>query len=119
MRENIFARLTQSMAFVTIGAFLMMAADETYGGLALAAGLFFIVIGFIVAISTAFQYIPRWIIGLETAASVALYLGAVGALIKVGIIDGVDENKALIIVMFVFIIMLPAIQAIRILRNPR
>lgn len=119
MRENMFARLTQSMAYVTIGGFLVVADDKTYGALALIAGLLFVVIGFLVAISAAFEYIPRWIIGIETIASVALYLAAVGALIKIGIIDSVEGNKALIIIMFVFIIMLPAIQAIRILRNPR
>jgi uncharacterized membrane protein YoaK (UPF0700 family) len=119
MRENMFARLTQSMAYVGIGGFLTVASDQTYGALAVALGLIFIAIGFLVAISAAFQYIPRWIIGLETAASVVLYLSAVGALIKIGIIDNVSDNKALIIVMFVFIIIIPAIQAIRILRNPR
>ena len=119
MRENMFARLTQSMAYVAIGGVLVVASDQTYGALALMLGLVFILIGFLVAISAAFQYIPRWIIGIETAASVALYLAAVGALIKVGIIDTVNDNKALIIVMFVFIIIIPAIQAIRILRNPR
>jgi len=119
MRENIFARLTQSIAYVAVGAFLMIAADETFSGLALAGGLFFLVIGFLVAISAALQYIPRWIIVVETIASVLLYLGIVGALIKVGVIDGVEENKALIIILFVFVIVLPVIQAIRILRNPR
>ena len=119
MRENMFARLTQSMSYVAIGSFLLVASDQTYGALALIIGLLFIAIGFLVAISAAFQYIPRWIISIETFASVALYLAAVGALIKIGIIDGVTDNKALIIVLFVFIIMMPAIQTIRILRNPR
>ena len=119
MRENMFARLTQSMAYVGIGGVLVVASDQTYGSLGLILGLVFILIGFLVAISAAFQYIPRWIIGIETVASVALYLSAVGALIKVGIIDNLNDDKALIIVMFVFIIIIPAIQAIRILRNPR
>ncbi|PPD57584.1 hypothetical protein [Dehalogenimonas etheniformans] len=119
MRENIFSRVTQSIAYVAVGGALVVASDQTYGAFALLAGLIFIVIGFLVAISTAFDYIPRWIIGVETVTSVALYIAVVAALIKVGIIDTVSDNKALIIIMFVFIIMIPAIQAIRILRSPR
>ena len=117
MRENIFARLTQSMAFVTVGAIFVLSADSTFAGAAIVLGALFMAVGFLVAISAALQLVPRWIIRIETVTSVALYLSAAGALIKVSIIDGISENVALVIVLFVYIIMLPAIQTIRILKS--
>ena len=117
MRESIFARLTQSIAFVMVGSVFIASADSTFAGVAIIVGALFMAVGFLVAISTALMPVPRWIIRIETVAAVALYLSAAGALIKVSIIDGIEGNAALVIVLFVYIIMLPAIQTIRILKS--
>jgi hypothetical protein len=116
MRENIFARLTQSIAFVTVGSLFILSSDITFSGAAIVLGASFVLIGFLVAITAAYQLVPRWINRIETVASLALYVSAAGALIKVGIVDGIDGNAALLIILFVYIIMLPAIQAVRILK---
>ena len=117
MRENIFARITQSIAFVAVGSILIVSADSTFGAAAVVLGILFTAVGFLIALSTTLIPVPRWILRIETIASVALFLAAAGALIKVSIIDGIDGNAALVIVLFIYIIMLPAIQAIRILKS--
>jgi hypothetical protein len=118
MRENIFAHLTRSMAFVIGGSLFILSAADTFAVAGKILGLLFIIVGFMVALSGAMQFVPRWIIRVETIFSVLLYLAAAGALIKVTIFgDGIEGNVALIVVLFVYIIMLPAIQTIRILKS--
>ncbi|KTB49241.1 hypothetical protein [Dehalogenimonas alkenigignens] len=118
MRENIFGRLTQSIAYVTVGSLFIITSGDTFGVAASILGILFIVIGFMVALSGALQLVPRWIIRIETIFSVLLYLAAAGALIKVSVTDGgIEGNTLLVVVLFIYIIMLPAIQTVRILKS--
>ena len=116
MRENIFARLTESVAFVAVGALLVAYTGQSLQTAATIMGSAFIAVGFLVAISSAAFRVPKWIVAIETIASLGMYVGLVGALIKFAL-DGITGSKVLFIVLVIYLIMLPTIQAVRMLRG--
>ena len=106
------------MSYVAVGAFLVHYADLAYPVVSIIIGSAFILFGFVTAISAPIRQLPNWINRVEGWLAFPYFFVAVTSLIIFAIKD-VIEKELLLYVVTAFIVLLPIIQLIDLIRTKR
>lgn len=113
---EIYKRLMQAIAHVGAGALLIVYNALTFSAVSIIFGVIFIMVGYLIAVTAIMQKIPGWLNWLEKTFALVLYMAALVSLIIISI-DGITDHLILFFAVALFVMMLPIIQFIDLVKS--